>query len=53
MQTPQEEFGAYYGAMADEELLRAATNQESLVPVARTALADELRKEGRKASFLL
>jgi hypothetical protein len=49
MRSPQEEaFVEYYGAMNDEELLRTATNRESLVPVARAMLADELRRRGKE-----
>jgi hypothetical protein len=48
MRSPQEAFRAYYGAMPDEELLHVAENEESLVPDARAALADELRKRGIK-----
>jgi hypothetical protein len=48
MPNPQEALAAHYGALTDEELLRVATHHESLVPVARAALADELRKRGKE-----
>jgi hypothetical protein len=48
MRSSQEAFGAYYGAMTDDELLRVAANQESLVPVARAVLVDELRRRGKE-----
>jgi hypothetical protein len=49
MPNPQEAFGAYYGAMSDEEILRVAANEASLVPSAQAALRAELRKRGKEA----
>ena len=45
-------FRVYYRAMTDEELLRVATNAESLIPVARAELGEELRRRGKESLIL-
>jgi hypothetical protein len=42
MSTPEQAFANYYASMSDEEILRIAANQQSLLPVAQAALRAEL-----------
>jgi hypothetical protein len=48
MGSQREAFLRYYGAMPDDELLRLATNRESLVPVARAVVLEELQRRGKE-----
>ncbi len=49
MRTADQAFAAYYAAMPDEDLLRAAANRDSLVRVAQAALDAAFQKRGQPA----
>lgn len=44
MRSQLQAFRAYYGSMADAELLQIAAHRNSFIAIAQTVLADELEK---------